>query len=135
MDMTQRAVIAGLAVIAAIAAGTTLLRATLFAQARGEVVEFLVTANDADDILTADVVVFTGRSLGVVSIGDCDNDGEGPLQPVVVIDPREGRPTRNIFVIPAFREMPVRSGTRVANLQTFGSCDGGTSVRFRGTVE
>lgn len=134
--MKRRAIPIGF-IVATILAGTVLFPLQLPAQSQGDILEFLVDNNTANDIITGnigDVVVFTGRSQGTVAVGDCAA-GDRHLQPAVIIDPGDGRATRVKDVIPTSQETPVRSGTRVGNLQPLGPCNNGQYQKFQGTVE
>lgn len=132
--------------IATVVTATAILGSTLLAQSQGEVVQFITDNATAEMIVCdqrhggactgtpGDVVVFAGRSLGVVHVGDCAA-GDRHLQPVVLIDPGEERAARGRWVYVTSQETPIRSGTRLGNLVVLDSCAGGTYVKFQGTVE
>ena len=87
-----------------------------------------------------DVVVLTGKPLGVTDAGSC-GPVRGDLYPVynvVVIDPGFGnRATRftNVFVVASTN--PVRPGTKLGNITGVTACGVGTTsyVKYRGTVQ
>ena len=89
---------------------------------------------------TGDVMVVTGRSLGVRTVGVC---GTGPgeqynVQFAVALDPRErGRTARQTQLIPITPNVALSPGTRLTNLTVLNTCtDGSESFdKVRGWIE
>ena len=83
----------------------------------------LPASNDAGD-----VVIFVGRSQGTTPGGTCGAYAESyPVQTAIIVDPGDGRATRQSNVIPLEKDaVPVHAGTRLGNLQLVGSCQNGS---------
>lgn len=123
-------------------AGLSAMRALQFV---GEIVEIVVPDPDGDGNVNivpgpeADIVLFTGKSIGTTVAGACDIDGTAQrhLQAVTVVDPGAGRAGRRFEVIVLGREEAVRPGTRLTNLTVVSNCQNsdGHFVRVRGFVE
>lgn len=113
------------------------------ASAQSNSIEFLVdtgavivVSGDSDD-----VIVVTGRSLGVRTVGSCGTgnlEDQYNVQFAVALDPREkGRTTRQTQLIPTSPNIALSPGTRIRNLSVLNTCTIGSESfdKVRGTVE
>ena len=85
---------------------------------------------------TGDIVIFTGRPVGLMPPGDC-GFSDLAVQNTVIVDPGGGGATRLSGVLPTEPPMPIAPGTRVMNLTAIGLCTGGDGNvynKYRGEV-
>ena len=136
------AVVVGLVAVAV----STLMPRAVFAQSEiPNTVEFIISDSTIVFVTNApndpgDVVVFTGKPVGVTDAGACSGAGPGlyPVYNVVVIDPGfANRATRFSNVIVASQMDPVKPGTKLGNIQLTSACNVGTQsyTKYRGTVQ
>lgn len=73
-----------------------------------------------------DLVIFTGRSVGLINVEGCGFSPEGHIQSATIVDPGDNRATRltNEIVLVLPIDTSAAAGTRVGNLSYVTSCDG-----------
>ena len=129
-------------VVGGIVSGAFVLRVSAQQMTKPLTIDFIVpdgtpiTLPIGDD--SDDVIIFVGRSQGTTAIQTCASDGaQHQVQTAVIVDPGDGRATRQSSVIPASTTDAVHAGTRLANLQSLGNCIGGgfTYNKYRGEVQ
>src|SRR5438067_1890147 len=108
--------------IVAVAVSTLAPRA-VFAQTN---VTFLVPINiqviPAGGTDPGDVLVFTGKPIGTMTLDACGGGTSSPVQDGVVVDQGGGRATRLTHVIVTSQTTPLAPGTKVTDLAAGGAC-------------
>ena len=94
------------------------------------------TGNAPND--PGDIMVITGKPLGLMDATGCFPSGSYPVHNVVVIDPGYTRATRFANVIfHVFSANPLKPGTRLGDIHALTECfsNGSDYTRYEGTVE
>lgn len=104
------------------------------------VVEDGVPINVAGETGPGDVVLFIGKPIGVMQVGNCvPPDSQSsfyPVQNIIVVNPGTGRPTFTT-AIQTSSTTELKPGTRLSTVVGTGTCGiGGTAYqKYEGTVE